>query len=107
MNNKRKIQNGIIIVNYNTKKDTVTLVDSLLDYNYPIVIVDNDSFDDSLCLFKSILQIQIMFILSIPNKYGYAKGNNIGIKFLKSNYSSKYITILNPDVQISQIFLKK
>ncbi|MCA0931593.1 glycosyltransferase family 2 protein [Lutimonas saemankumensis] len=88
-----------IILNYNSSKDTCELYNDLTSY-YPdmgIVVVDNkaDAQDRSV-LINNIPEHNL--ILNDDN-FGYAGGNNIGIKFAM-NKDAEYIWILNPDIRI-------
>lgn len=88
---------SIIIVNYNTGPLTKALVESLLsDAKLPkrteIIVVDNNSQDESV----SFLRSDYPEITVIDNKenLGLAAGINIGIKHGKG----QYYLVLNPDM---------
>lgn len=95
----------IVILNYNSINDTISCLKSLknIDYpNYKIVVVDNNSSDNSV----EILQEQFKEDIIIANKenMGYASGNNVGIKFALDN-GADYICVLNNDVEVEPNFL--
>jgi GT2 family glycosyltransferase len=95
----------IIILNFNSYKDTMECIRSLeaISYsNYEIVIVDNNSKDDSV---KEISENcpKYKLLLSKEN-LGYANGNNIGIKYALEQ-DADYVCILNNDVIVEQNFL--
>lgn len=73
---------GIIILNWNGKKDTLACLQSLESLNYPnkeLVVVDNGSTDDSV---SSLIQFYPQTsILETGKNLGYAGGNNIGIRY--------------------------
>lgn len=48
-----------------------------------------------------------LFILKNEKNYGYAEGNNIGIKFALNKLSPDYILILNNDTVVDRNFLKE
>lgn len=97
----------IIILNYNSFKDTIECVDSLYDFldleNIQIVVVDNNSTDESSNILKEKLPNEIVFLESMNNR-GYANGNNIGIRYAVE-HNADYICILNNDVIVTEDFL--
>ena len=104
---------SVIILSYNTKNTTQKCIEalhkSLIDSNISteIIIVDNNSVDGSYEMIKKILEKSSKKITykSIFNKvnYGYAKGNNQGIKIAKS----RNILFLNSDVIIQNVMWDK
>jgi len=95
----------IVVLNYNGLEDTIECVDSLkkLEYtNYQIVLVDNCSTDESATRLKEIYP-EYYFIKTERN-FGYAGGNNAGIKYALKQ-SADYICILNNDVVVEPDFL--
>lgn len=87
---------SVIIVNYNCYNLTIQAVNSLIektkDVNYEIIIVDNNSTDNSVSELNNILDSNIRLIENHTNA-GFGAANNIGIK--ASNGS--YLFLLNPD----------
>ncbi len=101
--NCRKL--GIVILNYNSFELVSKCIESITKYydnTIKIVIVDNQSSDDS---YKLLIENysncpSISILLSESNK-GYSHGNNIGLKYLINNYCDlEYFAVLNPDVFI-------
>lgn len=95
---------SIVILNWNGKKITEECLNSIKKQtfkNYEIILVDNASTDGSL----EYLKKKFPKISLIQNKenYGYAKGNNIGIKKAKG----EWILILNNDIILDKNFLKE
>jgi GT2 family glycosyltransferase len=79
---------GFVVLNYNNYEETIECVESILTVsgsNYFIVIVDNDSPNNSfeVLLGRYSNYINIKVIPSGRNS-GYSYGNNCGIKFLNS-----------------------
>ncbi len=105
----RKI--GIVILNYKTYMDTERLVNDILafedDNKYTIVIVDNASPNESyyhLCNFFD--SIDNVHVIQSGENGGYAKGNNLGAKFLEQ-YSPDYILVLNNDIYFKSDIIEK
>jgi GT2 family glycosyltransferase len=145
---------SVIILNWNGWDDTIECLESLyqIDYpNYDIVLVDNDSKDDSIqriidyC--KGTIKPESQYYIYrsdnkpieifeynedetkneldptkfngynelSPNKrlilikntenYGFAEGNNIGIRYSIKNLKPDYILLLNNDTVVEQHFL--
>lgn len=108
---------GIVLVNYNDAIDTAECVNSLLKSsfrNYHIVIVDNNSNDNSynrMCndiLVDQYDEINVskyfvaqsrrISIINNPHNSGYAGGNNIGINYLLKKFPHiEYVWCLNND----------
>jgi len=102
---------SIIIVNYNTYNLTKQTIDSIIgehhDFNYEIILVDNASSDGSINKlqdeFRNIVITQKLRIIMNKDNLGFAKANNIGIKFA----SGKYILLLNSDTVLKENCLEK
>ena len=87
---------SIIIINYRTPQLVIDCVQSIIektkDINYEIIIVDNDSQDNSKKIIEEKLGNRIVFIESNEN-LGFGKGNNLGVKYAQG----KYLFFLNSD----------
>ena len=95
----------IIVLNYNNYLDTISCIESLnrVKYdNHKVVIVDNDSKNDSYKILKNYFK-DIKIIKNECNS-GYAGGNNLGIKYA-INKSADILCILNNDTEIIEDFL--
>lgn len=90
---------SIIIVNYNSKRllynCVYSIVNSLSDIDYEVIVVDNNSSDNSFDLCRSISDERIKMIPSNEN-LGFAKANNLGVKYS----SGRFIHFLNPDTEV-------
>jgi len=108
MDNQSQI--AVIILNYNSWQDTVTLVKNLASQQevaLEIIIVDNASPNDSLRSLQEQLDNQAhLHLLSAPGNGGYAKGNNIGLRFGEALHC-EYGVILNNDVMLDDPLLLK
>ena len=83
---------SIITVNYNGKKDTCELIDSIpFNNEMEVIVVDNASTQDE----ASIITEQYPQVKVIRSKrnLGFAGGNNLGIKEAKG----KFILLINND----------
>jgi GT2 family glycosyltransferase len=99
---------SIIILIYNAKKYVKTCINSVLKSsykNFEIIILDNNSPDGSLNYCKKLYPKQIwsgkIKIIPCKKNYGFAEGNNIGIKYARG----KYIVFLNPDTFVDKNWL--
>lgn len=92
---------AIIILNWNNKDDTINCLQSLekLDYpNYNVIVVDNGSTDGSQDAVKK--QFPEVKLIELDKNYGFAKGNNIGIREAFKDKEVKYIFALNNDTVV-------
>ncbi|MDR1582433.1 MAG: glycosyltransferase family 2 protein [Prevotellaceae bacterium] len=116
---------AIIILNYKRYDLTIDCIKKIIEYNEDVslIVVDNFSENHSLENIKKSLPnvpsvlineddtycintINRIFLIQAKNNYGYAKGNNIGIRFaLKGNF--EYIAILNNDIIVKDDIFKK
>ncbi|MGB9936893.1 MAG: glycosyltransferase family 2 protein [Methanobacterium sp.] len=123
----------IIVLNWNGWEDTIECMKSLeqINYsNYDLIIVDNGSHDNSVEKIrhycdkesKSLNYFEykeneviddnynpsknVMFIRNHEN-YGFAEGNNIGIRFALKYLNPNYILLLNNDTAVDKYFLDK
>lgn len=119
----------ILILNWNGWKDTIECIEStflLKTKNYQLVIIDNDSSDNSVeeiikyielkhhkikyimyneeALEKDTLNGQEYDIVIIKNSdnYGFGKGNNTGLKYALKNNFFEYIWLLNSDAIVEE-----
>src|SRR5690606_11268846 len=90
---------SIVIINFNTYDLTCQCINSILESNskiesLQIIIVDNGSSEIQEKPFQQIYKN--IEVVSLPENLGFAKANNIGIKFAKGDY----LILLNSDVII-------
>src|SRR3989344_5142369 len=96
-----KIDVSIVIISFNTRQLTVECVRSIKKTvkksTYEIIVVDNDSKDDSVEKLQELAQeIKELKVVDHGENSGFSKGNNIGVK--KS--SGRYILFLNSDTVV-------
>jgi len=92
---------SVIILNYNGARTINECVKSVLNSSLKdleVIVVDNASFDKSLNLIK---KYKVKVIRNKKN-YGYAEGNNIGIRKARG----KYIFLLNNDAYVDKNCLR-
>ena len=87
---------SIIIVTYNSEKEIdnciISLLPQLHEINGEILIIDNNSTDNTISQINNFECKNISIVRNNGN-FGYTKANNQGIK----NAKSDYILFLNPD----------
>lgn len=94
---------SIITLNYNGRRFLKTLFDSLQACSYPnleIIMVDNDSGDDSVAFVSE--NYPGVKILQNDRNYLYAGGNNRGLAVA----SGEYICVINNDVEVHPGFIE-
>ena len=96
-----------IVVNYNDADTTLELVNSICGFKsiHKIIVVDNNSSDNSVDRLKELANEKVVLLLSSSNG-GYGAGNNIGIKYANEIVKSKYCIIANPDIVFSDDVVK-
>jgi len=94
---------GIVILNYNDSKTTSEMLDKIKSFKVldHIVVVDNNSSDDSLKVLEKYKSNKIDIVANKENK-GYAFGNNVGIRYLREKYKCDYVFISNPDIIVDE-----
>lgn len=96
----------IIILNYNGYRDTIECIDSIKKStykNYEIIIIDNNSTDNSERILLSKYPEYHFIQTGINN--GFAWGNNFGIKYSIDN-GADYVLLLNNDTIVTPNFLQ-
>ena len=94
---------SIIIPSYNTKDTTYKCIDLLINnlskttFKYQIIVVDNHSSDGSTAMLKKFKNNNFVLITNVKNE-GYAKANNIGLRYAQG----RTILYLNSDVIIDE-----
>lgn len=65
-----------------------------------VIVVDNNSMDNSIDILSKITNESIDLIKSDSN-VGFARGNNIGARYALQKYSPDYILFANPDTKFT------
>ncbi len=92
---------AIIIVNWNGRDILEKCLRSLEKTGYPnfkIIVVDNGSTDSSVDFVRR--NWQKADLVELKRNYGYAKANNMGIKFALKKYNPDFFLLLNNDTEI-------
>ncbi len=99
---------GIVIVNWNTsdylQKCLETVFASEGDFTYTVVVVDNDSEDDSAEMVRK--QFPQAELIVTEENIGYPRGNNVGLRHLGYDdehvaiSAPRYALLLNPDTEL-------
>lgn len=92
----------IIAVNYNDSNNAIKFINNVKDYKVidKIIIVDNNSSDNSIEVLKK-LETKKITILDSKKNGGYSYGLNVGVKFVEKHYSNCNIIISNTDIIIN------
>jgi GT2 family glycosyltransferase len=102
---------NIIILNWNSSKDTLELVQSIFNFSfkeYRIIIVDNNSDIENKNILKQFVdKYNNIFLILNKNNKGYTGGNNAGYNYIVKNKLDGNILILNPDIRIQKDTLFK
>lgn len=102
-----------VILHYMAMQDTVECIESFNNLNtsleYSVVIVDNCSPDQSgNKLKKMYVNNPSVYVLLNRENSGFARGNNVGIKFAKNHLNADIVICINNDTKIIQAdFLDK
>jgi GT2 family glycosyltransferase len=120
----QEIRVNIIIVNYNSSKDTLSCISSLMKStytNFQIFVVDNNSSKAELSylttglikedidhkVFKTLEEIEAysisnakVLLLANSENSGFAAANNIVLKFLKKARHEELVWLVNPDTEV-------
>ena len=94
------MQLSVIILNYNVRffleQCVASVQEALTNIDSEIIVVDNDSSDDSCEMIKS--RFPNVKLIKNNSNLGFPKGNNIGVAQAKGDY----ICILNPDTVVAE-----
>lgn len=92
---------AFLIINYNDYETTKKILSNIKNYKIidKIVVVDNNSTDDSFDKLSNIKYKNLDVIKNFENK-GYSSGINFGSKYIIDNLGDCYIIVSNPDVVI-------
>jgi GT2 family glycosyltransferase len=102
---------GIVILNYLNYKDTIECVHSILKQtytDYQIVIVDNNSANESYKILSSRFKNHSnIHLIQNNTNIGFARGNNTGISYLRNLHINKIFVINNDTFFDDSSYLQK
>jgi GT2 family glycosyltransferase len=94
------MQLSVIILNYNVRyfleQCVLSVQDALSSIESEIIVIDNNSSDDSCEMIRS--RFPNIKLIQNSENLGFPKGNNIGV----SRANGDYICILNPDTVVAE-----
>lgn len=92
---------SIVILNYLNYEDSIECIESIIHMKYEvdkIVLVDNGSNNGAYDILKNKYKgNEKVLVLAAGKNLGYAKGNNVGIDYIKTYVKSDFIMIVNND----------
>lgn len=93
-----------VVLNYRTWEDAVNCVEDLKAQDYPdkhIVVVENGSGNDSASeLKKRFKNDPLVTVLVSETNLGFAKGNNLGIRYAHEKLGYDTVFVVNSDTRI-------
>ena len=98
---------GFVILHYQTYKETIGCIDSIINkvdtLNYNIIVVDNNSSNNSGIEIKEyyVKNDKVKVIINSKN-LGFAQGNNIGYEYAKKDLQCDFIIMMNNDMLFTQ-----
>ena len=100
------MKTAIIIVTYNAEKWLDLCLGSCRRFakEVPVIVVDNNSSDNTVEYIKK--NYSEVVVLPQADNTGFAKGNNIGIKYALA-HAAESVFLLNPDAEICEQTLEK
>ncbi|MCS8563944.1 glycosyltransferase family 2 protein [Pediococcus pentosaceus] len=100
---------AVIILNYNNYEQTLTCVKNIKEstkLNVEIIVVDNNSSDDSYATLMNEEKELGYSLLQSGFNGGFAYGNNVGIDYAISK-GARYICVMNNDIQFETNVLQE
>jgi len=96
---------SVIIVNYNTSRVFKNCLNSIWkyknDYQLEVIVVDNNSFDDSVVMIRKDFP-EVKLLINHENQ-GFARANNLAARIA----DSEILFFLNPDTLIQENIFQK
>jgi len=103
----KKTKLVFVILQYNSYKETIECVDSILkntsSKQYEIIVVENGSKNNSAIeVQKKYSRNKKVHIIINEKNRGFSKGNNVGCEFAIKNFNPKFLYVINNDTLIQQ-----
>jgi len=99
---------GVVVLNYNKKKDLLLCIKSIYASDYPnfsVVVVDNNSSDGSADAVAELYPDTPL--IRNPENTGVSKGRNLGWLYAKENFGFEYIVFLDDDSEVAPDYFAK
>ena len=98
---------SFVILNYKTYEESIACAESILAIRegaeVQIVIVDNGSGNESVeRLRKHFADEPTVHVLAAPENLGFARGNNLGIRYAREQFDPDFIVAANSDILFEQ-----
>ncbi|MBQ0908159.1 glycosyltransferase family 2 protein [Flavobacterium sp. F-328] len=94
------MQLSVVILNYNVRhfleQCVLSVQSALLHLDAEIIVVDNNSSDDSVSMMKE--RFPTVKLIQNTENLGFPKGNNVGVAVAQGDY----VCILNPDTVVAE-----
>lgn len=94
------MQISIVIVSFNTQELTMKCLTSIYEYTkdvtFEVIVVDNNSQDDSVKLIKQ--RFENVQLIECDTNLGFSKANNLAVKKAKG----QYIALINSDIELTE-----
>lgn len=92
---------GVVVLNYKSYKETLECVCSLQQQkieHLEIIVVENGSGNESFdVLDDAYKNVSNVTLLESKENLGFARGNNVGIRFAKDNLKCDFVFVINSD----------
>lgn len=93
----------LIVLNYNDWQNVFHYIENIREYKIinHILVVDNNSSDDSYSKLKQLEDDKII-VIKTPRNGGYGYGNNFAIRYCYEHFCPEFVIISNPDVEFKE-----
>jgi GT2 family glycosyltransferase len=92
----------VVVLNYNGREDTLALLATLVGQPATVLVVDNESSDDSIAAVHAAFPA--VRTLATGANLGYSGGNNAGIE-LAMAHGAEVVVVINNDTLVEMDFL--
>jgi len=137
MRRRKETQLAIMILNYNGWRDTLNCIRNIVairQFNYPLLIIDNGSKDDSIEKLNSFFMTELnlskresgkfyfnnfkidviifhgkieIFFIKVKRNLGGSGGRNVGIKWILENLDVRYVFFLDNDALLKSLTISE
>lgn len=102
-----------VVLHYMAAETTFECIKHIIDNidtdSYQIVVVDNNSPDDSYDLLcQKYQKDKLVDLIHSEENLGFSRGNNLGIRYARQKYECEFMVVMNNDAfMLETLFLKK